>query len=45
MFVILNQPPGSTAPPRIIWKTDRILWAEDATKKLIKDLKQARGEH
>lgn len=44
MFVILNQPPESTVPPRIIWKTDRVLWAEDATKKLIKDLKLVRGE-
>lgn len=44
LFVILNQPPTSTVPPRIIWKTDRVLWAEDAAKKLIKELKLVRGE-
>lgn len=44
LFVIINQPPASETPPRIIWKTDRVLWAEDAAKKLIKELKFVRGE-
>lgn len=44
MFVILNQPQGSNLAPRIVWKTDRVLWAEDAAKKFIKELKRVRGE-
>lgn len=42
MFVIVN--PETTGSPRIIWRTSKIVFAEDAIKELLKDLKQARGE-
>lgn len=44
MFVILNNR-ASGKPPQIIWKTRKSpVWAEDAMKDFIKELKAARGE-
>ncbi len=41
LFVILND----KARPRVVWKTRKSpLWAEDAVKDLIRDLKTVRGE-
>jgi hypothetical protein len=41
LFVILND----KARPRVIWKSHKSpLWAEDAVKDLIRDLKTVRGE-
>ena len=42
MFVIIN--PETMGSPRIIWRTSKIVFAEDAIKELLRDLKQARGE-
>lgn len=42
MFVIIN--PETTGSPRIIWRTSKIVFAEDAIKELLRDLKVARGE-
>ncbi len=44
MYVILNQPPDSKHPPRIVWKAKKVMWAEDAAKEFIKSLKEVRGE-
>ncbi len=44
MYVILNQPPDSGHPPRIVWKAKKVLWAEDAANEFIKSLKAVRGE-
>ena len=44
MFVILNDR-SAGREPHIVWKTrKRSVWAEDAIKDFIKDLKAARGE-
>jgi hypothetical protein len=44
LFVILNNR-ESGKPPRIVWKTRQSsVWAEDAIKAFIKDLRAARGE-
>lgn len=44
MYVILNQPPDSPHPPRLLWKARKVLWAEDAVGEFIKELKVVRGE-
>lgn len=44
MYAILNQPPDSGDPPRIVWKAKKVMWAEDAAKEFIKSLKAVRGE-
>jgi hypothetical protein len=43
-YVISNHPPSSGNPPRILWKSRKVMWAEDSANELIKDLKAARGE-
>ncbi len=44
MFVIVNPKPETTGSARIIWRTDKVMFAEDAIKALLRDLKQVRGE-
>ncbi|HEY9283923.1 MAG TPA: hypothetical protein VIP46_10765 [Pyrinomonadaceae bacterium] len=45
LFVILNGDAGGRSqPPRIIWRTRKASWAEDAAKEFIKELKRVRGE-
>ena len=44
MYVILNRSAASESPPRILWKSRKVMWAEDAVNDLIKALKAARGE-
>lgn len=51
LYVILNgrqeasqMEPLPPRQPRIIWRTTRALWADDAIKQLIKHLKAVRGE-
>jgi hypothetical protein len=44
MYVVLNQPPDSTRPPRVLWKARKVLWAEDAVAEFIKELKVVRGQ-
>ena len=44
LFVIAKGSPEKLKPPRIVWKTTKLLFAEDAIGELIKDLKLARGE-
>lgn len=44
MYAILNQPPASEHPPRIVWKAKKVMWAEDAANEFIKSLKAVRGE-
>lgn len=44
MYVVLNQPPDSPDPPRVLWKARKVLWAEDAASEFIKELKVVRGE-
>lgn len=44
MFVIVNPQPETTGSARIIWRTRKVVFAEDAIKDLLTDLKQVRGE-
>ena len=45
LFVILNSgPDGRPQQPRIIWKTKRAMWAEDAAKEFLRELRRVRGE-
>lgn len=41
MYVVAYKPPG---PPRVLWRTQKEMFEEDATKELLKALKAARGE-
>ena len=44
LFVIVKGSPETLKPPRVIWRTKKMLFAEDAIGNLIKDLKVLRGE-
>lgn len=45
LFVILNRDSGGKPqPPRIVWRTKKATWAEDAAKEFLRELKRARGE-
>lgn len=44
LFIILKGEPASKRPPRIVWKSRKILWAGDAINEFIRDLKNIRGE-
>lgn len=44
MFVIVKGSPEKLKPPRVVWRTKKMLFAEDAISDLIKDLKILRGE-
>ena len=44
LFVIVKGSPEKLKPPRVIWRTKKMLSAEDAIGDLIKDLKILRGE-
>lgn len=41
MYVVTYKAPG---PPRILWRTPKEMFEEDATKELLKALKASRGE-
>lgn len=41
MYVVSYKAPG---PPRILWRTQKEMFEEDATKELLKALKASRGE-
>jgi hypothetical protein len=43
LFVILNDT-ANGHHPRVIWKTRKTLWVEDAVRDLIRDLRTVRGE-
>ena len=44
LFVIVKGSPEKLKPPRVVWRTKKMLFAEDAIGELIKDLKVLRGE-
>lgn len=44
LFVIVKGSPEKLRPPRVVWRTKKMLFAEDAIGELIKDLKILRGE-
>jgi hypothetical protein len=44
LFVIIKGSPEKLQPPRVVWRTKKLSFAEDAISDLIKDLKILRGE-
>lgn len=44
LFVIVKGSPEELTPPRVVWRANKILFAEDAIGNLIKELKAVRGE-
>lgn len=44
MFVIVKGEPTTRRPPRIIWKSKKVIWVGDAISNFLKDLKNTRGE-
>jgi hypothetical protein len=44
LFVIVKGSPETQTPPRVVWRTKKILWAGDAISSFIKELKTLRGE-
>lgn len=44
LYVIVKGSPETLKPPRIVWRAKKMLFAEDAIRDLIKDLKAVRGE-
>ena len=44
LFVIVKGTPGELKPPRVVWRANKVLFAEDAIGNLIKELKAVRGE-
>lgn len=45
LFVIVNPQPGAQGGPRVVWKSRKAQWAEDAVDELIDQLKLMRGEN
>lgn len=44
LFVIVKGAPDQLKPPRVVWRANKVLFAEDAIGDLIKELKAVRGE-
>jgi hypothetical protein len=44
LFVIVKGSPEKLKPPRVVWRTKKMLFADDAIGDLIKELKNLRGE-
>lgn len=44
LFVIVKGSPEQLKPPRVVWRANKVLFAEDAIGNLIKELKALRGE-
>jgi hypothetical protein len=44
LFVIVKGSPAELKPPRVVWRANKVLFAEDAIGNLIKELKAVRGE-
>ena len=44
LFVIVNARPAEGRPARVIWKTNKVSYADDAVKDFLKELKRVRGE-
>jgi hypothetical protein len=44
LSVIVNGRGGEGPRPRVVWKTRKVLWAEDAVKEFLRELKRVRGQ-
>ena len=44
LYIILKGEPEKQKPPRVIWKSRKVLWVADAIDEFLRDLRNARGE-
>jgi len=44
LFVILNEQPDERRPAKLLWRSKKVMYAEDTVKDFIKELRQVRGE-
>jgi hypothetical protein len=44
LYVVLTRGDDGSQQPRIIWKTRKVMWAEDAAKEFLRELRRVRGE-
>ena len=44
LFVIVNPNPNESRPARVVWKTKKVTFAEDAIKDFVKELRRVRQE-
>ena len=44
LFIIVKGEPRIRRPPRIIWKSRKVLWAGDAINEFLRELRSIRGE-
>ena len=44
LFIIVNPRPEERRPARVIWKTKKVTFAEDAVRDFLKQLRRVRGE-
>lgn len=44
LFIIVKGEPKNQRPPRVVWKSRKVLWAGDAIKEFLRELKSIRGE-
>ncbi len=44
LFVIVKGSPETQRPPRVVWRSRKILWAGDAISDFLRELKTLRGE-
>jgi hypothetical protein len=44
LYVIVKGTPENQRPPRVIWKSRKVLWVSDAIDEFLKELRSVRGE-
>jgi hypothetical protein len=44
LYIILKGTPEKQKPPRVIWKSRKVLWAADAVNEFLRELRNVRGE-
>jgi len=44
LYIIVKGTPENQRPPRVIWRSRKVLWAADAVDEFLKDLRNVRGE-
>lgn len=44
LFIIANSDPAQSRPARVVWKTKKVMFAEDAIKDFLKELRGVRQE-
>lgn len=44
IYIIVKGTPENQRPPRVIWKSRKVVWVADAVDEFLKDLRNVRGE-